>query len=336
MSENKKLLFVRVGRVGDIVMITAALNAAIKLYPDAEIHVLTSLDGRRVLKNFHKNLTEIILYDRKRLLPYFHKKNIKNRIIAENYDEIFCMETNPGYLKLFAGSNARIHKLQNYDIRQNYARQCLQLVTGALNRSDLNEWISLPVTAEASQKSSQILTEKNITETDFIIAIHPSFSGLRKSTFRSRAVRQQRGWPPEYFASLAQLFDDYLAGKNIKHAIITDLLPDERDIGENLVKLSNQRIKLFTPEPDFERYKATLQRCDLVITPNTGPLHIAAAVGTPVVGLFAGHSPDDSGAYVDPARFVAVCAEDMPSPERGLEAITPEKVFEASRKFLPD
>ena len=335
MKASKKILFVRVGRVGDIVMITAALNAAIKLYPDAEIHVLTGADGKRVLRNFSNKLTEIILYDRRVLIPYFQRKKIKKKIASENYDDIFCMETNPSYLKLFSGSNARQHVMQNYDVKQNYAKQCMQLVTHAANKDDVNEWISLPVIDDADKLARDILKEQSVTDEDFVIAIHPSFSGLRKRAFRSQVARHQRGWPLANFAKLAQLFHEYLEKNNIKHAIITDLLEDERDIGEELVKQSCGVVKLFTPAMNFERYKATLKRCDLIITPNTGPLHIAAAVGAPVLGLFAGLTPDDSGAYVDAKYFRAVCAEDMPAPELGLEAISPEAAFAASLQFLP-
>ena len=335
MKASKKILFVRVGRIGDIVMITAAINAALKLYPDAKIHVLTGADGKRVLKNFSDRVTEIILYDRRVLIPYFQRKKIKNKITSEKYDDIFCMETNPSYLKLFSGSSARQHVMQNYDVKQNYAKQCMQLVTHAANQNDVNEWISLPVLVEADEKARKILSEQGISDEDFVIAIHPSFSGLRKRAFRSQVARHQRGWPQANFARLAQLLHQYLEENNIKHAVITDLLEEDRDIGENLVELSQGVIKLFTPAMNFERYKATLKRCDLVITPNTGPLHIAAAVGAPVLGLFAGLTPDDSGAYVDAEHFQAVCAEDMASPELGLEAISAEDAFAACKQFLP-
>jgi len=52
---KEKILIVRVGRVGDMVMITAALKAILDEYPQAEIHVLTGADGKRVLSNIDRS-----------------------------------------------------------------------------------------------------------------------------------------------------------------------------------------------------------------------------------------------------------------------------------------
>jgi ADP-heptose:LPS heptosyltransferase len=64
-------------------------------------------------------------------------------------------------------------------------------------------------------------------------------------------------------------------------------------------------------------------------------MHIGAAVGTRLVALFAGHDPRDCGPYVPENQFAVLRAEDMPKPELGLAAISPEKVFEACKPFLP-
>ena len=118
-------------------------------------------------------------------------------------------------------------------------------------------------------------------------------------------------------------------------AIVMDLLPEERSLGESIVRASEGRIRLLTPAPDFERYKATLQRMNLLITPNTGPMHIAGAVGTRMVALFCVQHPGDSGPYVPPAQWVALRAEDTLAPHLGLAAIAPIDVFEACRRYLP-
>jgi len=51
-----KILVIRIGRAGDMVMITPALMALTKKYPDAEITILTSPNGRRILNDFHPQI----------------------------------------------------------------------------------------------------------------------------------------------------------------------------------------------------------------------------------------------------------------------------------------
>jgi ADP-heptose:LPS heptosyltransferase len=63
-------------------------------------------------------------------------------------------------------------------------------------------------------------------------------------------------------------------------------------------------------------------------------MHVAAAVGTPVVALFSGWSPAECGPYVPPERVRILRAEDTPSPERGLAAIGADAVFAACGELL--
>lgn len=64
-------------------------------------------------------------------------------------------------------------------------------------------------------------------------------------------------------------------------------------------------------------------------------MHVAAAVGTPVVALFAGKDPNDCGPYGDPLRCRVLRAEDEAAGRnRGLAAIPVERVVEACADLL--
>jgi len=93
-------------------------------------------------------------------------------------------------------------------------------------------------------------------------------------------------------------------------------------------------VTILSGPPDFERYKAVLERLRLFVVPNTGPMHVAAAVGTPVVALFSRWSPAECGPFVPAERQRVLRAEDTPEPGRGLAAIAAERVFDACRSFL--
>lgn len=181
----------------------------------------------------------------------------------------------------------------------------------------------------------QQLQQNGITDDDFVLGLHPSFSSLRKLSFRNRGTRSQKGWPAEYFANLASMLANYAEVQGKRIFIIMDLVPEDRELGESIVRLSGGKVILFIPPLNFERYKALLQRMDLLVSPDTGPMHIAAAVGTQLVALFAGHDPRDCGPYVPEDQFRVLRAEDTSGPELGLAAILPEAVFEACKTFLP-
>ena len=329
-----KILVIRIGRAGDMVMITPALSALIDKYPNAEITVLTSPDGQRILKNFHPNIINIWLLDRKKLFPFIQHQKIKRDIRQNDFQQIFCFETKASFAKLFSGSTAQHHILQ--DIAQseiNFADRCLSLIDPTLSKNQYP--VFLPVLADAKLRAQNILQQIGITDSTFLIGIHPSYSGLGKKFGRNKKSLPHRNWPISHWGELCKLIKNYAteSGHNIR--IIMDLMPEEKELGLDIIKASQQSVELLTPAPDFERYKATLARMDLLIVPNTGPMHIGAAVGTNIVALFSIHNPKDCAPFTDENKLKILRAEDCQHPENGLAAISAENVFQASKVFLP-
>ena len=99
---TRKILAVRIGRVGDTVMMTPALRALIDYYPDAEITLLTSPVGKLLLKDFHPNVREIWTWDRSGLLqPARDKRKLLSLLKANDFDRIICFDTSPRIARLF-------------------------------------------------------------------------------------------------------------------------------------------------------------------------------------------------------------------------------------------
>lgn len=334
MAPVGKVLVVRVGRAGDMVMITAALRRLLQRHAQAELHLLTSTDGRRVLKDFDPRITKVLLYERKSLTGMCARRALRRAIADTGYEHIYCFELNPSYRKLFRGSGAEVHSVQNSREVQNYAARCLQAVDPAYDETRDPEWVWLPVTDAGRAKARLLLQQAGIGDDTYVVAFHPSFSGLRKSWVRSLVHRQQKSWPAESYGELARLLTDYAAARGIKLRVIMDMLPDDRAIGEAIVAASGNRITLLIAPPDFDRYKALLERIDLLVVPNTGPMHIAGAVGTRVVTLFAQLDPRDSSPYIPASQLAILRAEDTPHPEQGLCAISPSQVFAACRRYV--
>jgi ADP-heptose:LPS heptosyltransferase len=319
-----------------MVMLTPALQAIIHHFPDCEIHLLTSPDGKRVLKRFDPAITQLIIYDRKKLSAKLDAIRIRKQIEKQGYAYVFCFENNPSYKRLVADISENYFNISDNDQHEHFAKRCLNVVQAAFDQPIRAFWAHLPVTNDAKTLSNQLLAEHNVHNNDIIIGMHPSFSGLRKSFVRSAKSRhiEHKMWPAECFAELARLIYRYAEEQGVPIKIIMDLLPDERRIGENIVELADNRIVLLTPEPNFERYKATIQRMDLLVTPDTGPMHIAAAVGTRLIALFAEKSPEDCGPYVAKNQYIALKAEDFSDIPIGLRAIPPEHVYAKCLELL--
>lgn len=329
-----KILVVRIGRAGDMVMITPALNALTDKYPNAEITILTSPDGRRVLNNFHPQIKNVWILDRKKLFPFIQRTQLNHAIQKIDFSHIYCFETKANFAKLFRGSKAQQHILQDIKNSEiNFADRCLRLIDSTLTKNQFP--VYLPVQEDAKKRAKSILQQAGISDETFLIGIHPSYSGLGKKFGRNKKSLPHRNWPISHWGALCKLIKDYANENEENIQIIMDLMPEEKELGYAIIEASENAVSLITPPPDFERYKATLARMDLLIVPNTGPMHIAAAVGTNIVSLFSIHNPKDCAPFTDENKLKILRAEDCQHPEQGLAAISAENVFHASKVFLP-
>jgi hypothetical protein len=303
------------------------------MHPDADVQLLTSPEGRHVLRGFDPRLAGPLVYNRRGLGHLFRRRRLMRELAAGGYRYIYCFETNPTYRALLNGVPGEKLILGPAEQVVPFPERCLRLVGVQPSPST---WVSLPLSDTGCAGARTMLASAGIRDGDFVLGVHPSFSALQKLNLRSRKARRNKHWPLASFAQAALRLADHAAYQGVKLRVICDLLPEERPLGLELVERSDGVVTLFTEQPDFERYKATIARMNLLITPDTGPMHIAAALGTPLVALFSGRDPRDCGPYTDPARYAVLRAEETERPELGLSALCPDAVFAVATTFFPD
>ena len=90
-------------------------------------------------------------------------------------------------------------------------------------------------------------------------------------------------WPVEYFAQLARRIVDEL-----DHDVLVFCGPKEREIAREIVRLSalGRVLSMADGPMDLGTAKACMRRCRLMVSTDSGPRHVAAAMGLPVVTLF--------------------------------------------------
>jgi ADP-heptose:LPS heptosyltransferase len=135
--------------------------------------------------------------------------------------------------------------------------------------------------------------------------------------------RPEKQWPPEYYATLA---DRLLADGRFE--VLLTWGPGQFDIVEKVRALTKRNPVIAPATPDLKHYTWLVHRADLYVGGDTGPMHIAAAMGTPVVALFGGTNPNKHAPFRKPCK---VLHDDSPSlsPEEKMRRITPEMVYDA-------
>lgn len=109
------------------------------------------------------------------------------------------------------------------------------------------------------------------------------------------ASKAERNWLPERYAEVA----NYLHSKNIQVVLCGGPGKLDQQLGQDIAHHTSNIAQSFIGKTSLKQMLAILQLADLVIAPDTGPAHMATAVNTPVVGLYAHSNPRRTGPYLN-------------------------------------
>jgi heptosyltransferase-1 len=143
-------------------------------------------------------------------------------------------------------------------------------------------------------------------------------------------------WEPSRFASLADLLNEKLAAG----VIFTGSDTDRGAIGAIQSEMKTEALNL-AGRTTLKQLAYLYQRCTVVISTDTGPMHIAAAMGSPiVVALFGPTSPMRTGPYGGGQKVIRAGVECSPcfkkrcDDMRCMRGITVEMVYEAVKECI--
>jgi heptosyltransferase-2 len=185
----------------------------------------------------------------------------------------------------------------------------------------------VPIKAESEKWLAEVFKQEGINASDKLLAIHPAASCPSKI------------WPAERFAEAA----DKLAEKyGFKILVISG--PKDLAVAKNLIDRMRSVTIDLAGRTSVTQLASLLKRCKLLISNDSGPAHIASAVGTPVISIFArnqaGLSPKRWGPVGknDKILHKAACMECLAHNCKKefacLKAITVEDVISAADVIL--
>lgn len=162
-------------------------------------------------------------------------------------------------------------------------------------------------------------------------------------------LRNWRNWPVEHYGAVA----DY-AVRELGWEVIITGGPSETEAGaaRTIIESSHVEIINLQGQTSLKEMLALIARARVVVTPDSGPVHMATAVGTPVIGLYATTNPDRAGPYLsqqwrinrysDAVRqFLGKTVDDVPWGTRvrdpnAMSLITPDEVIDTLVRFAAE
>ena len=285
---HHRFLLVRLSSLGDVVHALPAASALRDAFPDARIDWVIDARWQRLLEG-NPDLNEVIAYDRKQagsLSSSIRKLRAARYTCAIDFQGLY----KSALLALASAAPRRI------GFQRSYAREGLvaMLYTDRLNprgphKVDHNRTLveragasmgpprfPLAIRSEDDEFVTRELNNRSIT--DFYV-LNPGGGWLSKC------------WPPERYGELHRK----LAERHGWRAVVT-VGPGEENLAPDLIHAAGDSAPIAIPLA-LGPLMALLRRAKLMVSADTGPLHIASALGAPVVGLFGPTDPARNGPF---------------------------------------
>lgn len=312
-QKAKNILCIRLDSIGDVLMTTPAIRALKESLPGRRITLLTSRAGAKIAPLIPE-VDETIQYDppwmkatRPRVTSDEEFKII-NRLYWSGFDAtviftVYSQNPQPAALlaymaeiplllgysrenpyQLLTNWVPEVDDFDQPDIRHEVRRQLDLVATIGCQTKD--ERLSLEVPQRAVSTVLQMLAELGLNINRPWVIIHPGASA------------PSRRYPPQHFAAAAeQLASDF----DIQ--IVFSGIQTESELVEEI--RTSMQVETFSLAGalNIKEFSALVSLAPLLISNNTGPAHIAAATGTPVVDLYALTNPQHTP-WMVPSRVL--------------------------------
>jgi heptosyltransferase-1 len=295
MSEGfTNILLIKPSSLGDVVQALPALTALRKSFPDARISWLIRPEFAPLIQN-HPHLNETIIFDRKSLGRAWYSPHafaslfrLIRKLRQSRFDAVVDLQglfrtaslaRLSGCKKRFGPANARelghvfyTHKVRQDESSIHVVDFYLEIVR-AMGASQTQAEFVLPIDQTSADSVKRKLENQNISLGSYAVfvpgSLHPS-----------------KRWPIERFAELA----NKISGK-FKMPIIAVGTDGEKGLIEKLTGLAGVPIINFAGRTNLSELAALLKYAKIVVSNDTGPGHIAAVLGTPLVMMFSWSNP---------------------------------------------
>lgn len=334
----QKILIVRTDRIGDVVLTLPVIAILKSAFPGSSISFLLRSYTRELAEG-QEGLDEILLYDENqvrkpffRMLAELRKKQFDAVVITYPTARLALLmflaripiRVGTGYRWYSLLVNRRIYEhrktAEKHESEYNFA-----LLRGLGVEHEKAAMPRLAVSDEAGKEAGQVLDGLHLSGKPLII-LHPGSGG------------SARDWKPERFGELAAK----LAGTG--HDVLITGGPGENRLVDIVRRVSGGKAKGLPSTLGLKTLAAVLERADVFVANSTGPLHIAAATGVPVVAFYPPIAQCSSrrwGPLSEKKVIFEPSASDCPVCRGGecrgndcMDLITVESVLEAVEKLL--
>jgi heptosyltransferase-2 len=305
----QSILVIKPGAIGDLLQITPSIRELKRCMPDARITVMVGIEGTVPLFIHNPHVSEVLVYDRKGL----HKSvtaflRLLWQVVSTRYDLVvnFQRSSIGTWLITMAALPRKVlvyHKTRTKRVHAVLDHmETIRSLGIDIEHADLE--LELHVSTEDEQTAERMIVESGLTGRP-LIAINPGASSLIKC------------WPTHKFSKLIDRLQ-----RELHAGVVVVGGAGERYLYDAIADGMEQPPLDLVGKTSLLTLGAILKRCVTLVSGDTGPLHLATAVGTRVIALFGAIDPERTGPMG--SGHVVVRHTDVPCvPCKARECINP-------------
>ena len=337
---NFKILVIKFSSLGDVILSTAALRAIREKFPQGnyKISFLVGEESKDILLR-SPYIDELLVCDLKNkdkglaglwgIGRILRKKNFDLIIDLQNSRSSHILAYLSACIQRYGYDNKKFSFLLNHSICDQkppidpvtHQFKVLKMLGIDLLNNALELWPS----SEDAKAVDELLNAQWLSQAQKVVGINISAS-KRWST---------KVWPMEYLICLCE----ELGLKDIR-VIITGTREDQALANVLVSSLKNTKVINACGKTNINELAVLIKKCQVFISADSSPLHIASAVGTPFIALFG---PTDARRHLPPGKNYIImnkelhcspCYKTKCRSKKCMVQITPAEVFAAVMKLL--
>ncbi len=288
MKETKKILIIKPSSLGDIVHSLPVLNVLYRCFPDSEIHWLVAKGFEGILEG-HPMLTKLWVIHKdewKRITKVRgtikELRTLFRDLGAEGFDYALDLQGlfRSGIIARAAGAAVRIGF---EEAREGSSLFYTHTVKGGKDIHAVERYLKVPASMGCDVAEVRFPFPPIGPKSELMLSFGKDYAvmcpGARKPANR---------WPAERFGELAAMLP-------LKTVVVGS--KGDRQIAEEVVRTSGGKAMSLAGKTDLRGLIALIRDARFMVTNDTGPMHIAAALGVPVFALFGPANPLRTGPY---------------------------------------
>ena len=344
LAESRRIVVIKLDHIGDVILSIPVIANLKAHFPQSHITMVVNSASESVARHI-PHVDEVLCYDAR-----FFDRSGSGKMLDLSRGMCFAREMRKRRFDLIV------------DLRGSFASLLFAMIAKSKHRIDRGTYLAQrrsgrisPVLEHEAEVNLDILARAGIpirlrdcslglkkVDLDCADSLLGEYSEAKLSSpvvvIHPGAPASLKRWSVE---SYAQLACELLRERNARIVLVGG--KGEKQVARSIVSEMNGRAVDLSGQTTLEQLVAVLCKADLFIGNDSGPMHLAAACGTKVIGLFGPTSPQRFGPYGDNCaalRMESDCSpcmrEECKRPgHRCIDSISVDDVMKTVRRMLP-